>query len=256
MTEAKGPYGGTTYVPMEKLYGEEPPPPPVPPTLLEQVVGVFSEPVALFQRLAVTPVWKGALILMTALNVVVTMLWARKVDVDAMIRPILERDPRIPVDNYDTIIAMQGKMILPFALVGALLALGLISLIMALVYWAIGRGTAERQPPSFPQAFSATVVSGLVLLPKLLLLGIICTLKNIGGAKPDALSPTSLGFYVVPESLKLQSIFNNLDLFTAAALFVLFLAARHTLRLRTQGAAACVAVAAAATFLLPLLGAR
>jgi len=256
MTEAKGPYGGTAYVPIEKLYGEEPPPPPVPPSLLEQVVGVFSEPAALFQRLATTPVWKGALSLMVAANLVVTVLWARKVDVDAMIRPMLERNPRIPVDNYDAIISMQSKMILPFALVGALLALPLISLIMALIYWAIGRGTAERQPPSFPQAFSATVVAGLVLLPKLLLLGIVCTLKNIGGAKPDALSPTALGFFVVPDSLKLQSIFNNLDLFTFAALFMVFLASRHTMRLRTQGAAACVAVAAAATFLLPLLGAR
>ena len=256
MTEAKGPYGGTAYVPIEKLYGEEPPPPPVPPSLLEQVVGVFSEPAALFQRLAVTPVWKAAMALMIVVNMVVTVLWARKVDVDAMIRPMLERDPRVPVDNYDTIISMQGKMILPFSLVGALLALPIICLVMALIYWGIGRATAERQPPGYPQAFSATVVAGLVLLPKLLLLGIVCALKNIGGAKPDALSPTSLGFYVVPESLKLQSIFNNLDLFTLASLFMVFLAARHTLRLRTQGAAACVAVAAAAAFLLPLLGAR
>ncbi|BDU73838.1 YIP1 family protein [Mesoterricola silvestris] len=243
--------------PPESLYGNVPVAPVAKaPTLLEQVVAVFTEPEALFKRLEATPVWGGALVLMTVLNTVVSVLWARKVDVDAMLRPMMEANPKIPAESIDNIIAMQGKMILPFSVLGGLLGLAIVSLVMALVYWVISSWTAEGRKPSYRQAFSATVVSGLVATPKFVLLGIICALKNIGGAKPDALSPTSLGFYLAPDSVKLHAFFNTMDLFTFASLFILFLAARHTMRLKVSGAALCVAVSALLMIALPVLGAR
>jgi len=241
----------------ESLYGSEPPPVPgQAPGLLEQVVGVFTEPVALFKRLAVTPVWAGALALLSAANLVVTVIWAKRVDMDAMIRPMLERNPRIRPEDYDRIIEMQGKFTLPFGILFAIIGLGVVCLITALLYWLVGKWTAEDQPPSYRHAYAATVVSSLVSLPKALLLAVVCALRNLGGARPDALSPTALGFYVVPEGIKLQALFNSLDLFNFAAMVMLFLAARHTLRLKVSGAALCAALLAVLMIGLPALFAR
>jgi hypothetical protein len=241
----------------ESLYGNQPEPASLkPPSLLDQVTGVFTEPSALFSRLEATPVWGGALALLTVFNTVVGVIWALRVDVDAMMRPMLERNPSIPAERIDSIIAMNGKLILPFALLGGLLGFAVIGLVMALIYWIIARFTAEDRIPTYRQAYAATVVAALVNLPKFLLLGVICSLRTIGGAKPDALSPTSLGFYLAPESIKLQALFNAMDLFTFAGLAILFIAARRTLRLKPLGAFLCVAVAALAMIALPVLGAR
>jgi hypothetical protein len=243
--------------PSESLYGNAVPPPVVkPPSLMDQIIGVFTEPEVLFRRLAVTPVWGGALALLTILNTVVAVIWARRVDVDAMFRPMLERNPKIPSESIDRVIEMQGKMILPFSILGGLLGLAIISLVVALIYWIVSTWSHEGQKPTYRQVFSGTVVAGLVNLPKFLLLGIICGLKNFGGAKPDQLSPTSLGFYLAPENLRLHAFFNALDLFSLASLFILYLAARYTMRLKVSGAAVCVAIMALLTFVLPVLGAR
>jgi hypothetical protein len=223
---------------------------------MEQVVGVFTDPVALFKRLAVTPVWVGALALLSAANLVVTVIWAKRVDMDAMLRPMLERNPRIHPEDIDRIIEMQGKFTLPFGILFAIIGLGLICLVTALIYWLVGKWTAEDRAPTYTQAYSATVVSSLVSLPKAVLLAIVCALKNIGGARPDALSPTALGIYLAPESIKLQSLFNNLDLFNLAAMVMLFLAARHTMRLKASGAGLCAALLAVLMIGLPVLFAR
>jgi hypothetical protein len=243
--------------PPESLYGQEPAPPAVKaPDLMEQLVGVFTEPGALFTRLEATPVWGGALALLTALNTAVAVLWARRVDVDAMLRPVLEANPKIPAESIDNIIAMQGRMMLPFSVLGGLLGLAVVSLVLALVYWIVGAWTHEGRKPTYRQAFSATIVSSLVGAPKAVLLGIVCSLKAIGGAKPDALSPTSLGFYVVPDSVKLHAFFNALDLFTFASILLIYIATRRTMRLKASGAAICAAIAALLMIALPVLGAR
>ena len=243
--------------PRESLYGEDKPVAVVaPPSLLDQVTGVFTDPVALFKRLSVTPVWWGALGLLTALNLVVSVIWASRVDVDAMLRPMLERNPKVSAEALEAAIAFQTHAMLPFAILTGLFALALLSLVVALLYWGLGQVTAEDRPPSYAEAFSATVVSGLVGLPKVLMLGLVCALRNIGGARPDALSPTSLGFYLVPESLKLQALFNGLDLVNLASFLMVYLAARHAMRLKVSGALLCAGLAAALTLGLPILGAR
>ena len=238
----------------DSLYGTQPPPVPEPaPGLLDQVVGVFTEPVALFKRLAATPVWGGALALLTAFNLAVAVLWARKVDVDALLRPVLERNPRLNPEDLERILAIQARFTLPLAILGGLVGLTLFCLLMAWLYWLVGKATAEHHPPAFRQAFAATAVGALVGLPKAILLGIVCTLRNIGGTKPDALSPTALGFYVAPDGIRLHAFFNTLDLFTFAGLLMVFLAARHAMRLKVAGAVLCTAIAAVVMLGLPVL---
>jgi hypothetical protein len=195
-------------------------------------------------RLRTTPVWGGALVLLSALNLVAGVLWALRVDADAMFRPILERNPKIPAESIDGAIALQSKLLLPFSIFGGIFGMAIICLIMALVYWLVSRGTSEAEPPTYKLVFSATVVAGLVQVPKSLLIAIICGLKNIGGARPEALSPTSLGFYLVPDSVKLHALFNTLDLFSLAGLAMTFLAARYALRLKPLGAVLCVVITA------------
>jgi hypothetical protein len=246
----------TDSTPSETLFGNEPTPAPVKgPNLLEQIVGVFTEPAALFTRIKTTPVWGGALVLLSLLNMVAGALWAYKVDADALLRPMLEQNPSIPPESYDKMIAFQAKTLLPFSILGGLLGLAVICSIMAFIYWLVSRGTSEGQPPTYKVVFSATVVSGLVQMPKAVLLAIICGLKNFGGARPEALSPTSLGFYLATENAKLQALYNTLDLFTVAGLVMTFLAARYAMRLKPLGAALCVLISAA-LMLLPVAFAR
>jgi hypothetical protein len=89
------------------------------------------------------------------------------------------------------------------------------------------------------------VVPGLVKLPLMLLIAVICLMRPIGGLTPDRIAPTSLGYFLHPESLRLQALFFGLELFRLAELALAFLALRHLVRMKTAGALICV--------LLPLL---
>lgn len=245
------------YPPNESLYGNQPEPPaPVAPGLMDQLTGVFTEPGALFDRLRATPVWGGALGLLLVANAVVTVLWALRVDVDAMLRPVLEANPKIPPERIDDIIRMQAKFMLPVGLPVGLVFMVLTFLLSALVYWLVAKGTAEGERPGYVQAFSAVTVSSLVGLPRAILLAIICGLRNFGGATPDALSPTSLGFYLAPDQPKLHALYNSMDLFTFATLALTWIAARRTLRLNAAGAAICTAWMGLLTIVLPLFRAH
>ena len=151
----------TDLTPAEGLYGEAPQGQPgtTAPGILDQVLGVFTEPVALFKRLAVTPVWKGALGVTMACSVVTTIIWGLKVDVDAMIRPILEANPSLSSEQVDKAIEMQSKFIVPGGVVGVLVGIPIFLCLAALGYWLLGKGTAEGEPPSYQKALSATVAA-------------------------------------------------------------------------------------------------
>jgi hypothetical protein len=59
------------------LYGDQPESPkPKAPGLLDQIVGVFTSPVDLFQRLNKAPSWAWALGVATVAAVIVTVIWA------------------------------------------------------------------------------------------------------------------------------------------------------------------------------------
>jgi len=246
--------------PPEGLYGAPSAPltaAPEAPGLLEQFTGLFTEPVALFRKLSVTPAWGWALGATLAAALAMTLVWAARVDPDAMLRPILEsRLPNASPDQIEKMVAIQGRFLGPIGAIQVLVFIPLMTALMAFFYWLIGKGTAEGAPPSYRHAYCATVVPGLSALPKLFLMALICVLKPIGGVTPEKLSPTSLGYYLSVDSVKLHALFYSLDLFTILGLTLLYLAARHILRLRPVGAGACVALGALVQVGLQVLGAR
>jgi hypothetical protein len=223
------------------LYGDQPEPPKAQtPSLMDQIVGVFTNPVELFQRLNKAPSWGWALGLLIAGALVITVIWGLKVDVDEMLRPILERNPQVQSSQIDMIIEMQKKFILPIGLLGALFGTAAAMALVALFYWLIGKALPEAEAPTYPQALSAAVVPSLVKLPHMLLLVVICLVKPIGGLTPDKIAPTSLGYFLHVESLKLQAFFYTMDLFYLAEAVLTYLALRHLVRMKTAGALLCV----------------
>lgn len=208
------------------------------PSLLEQVEGVFTAPRALFDRLNRTPSWVPALLLAMALGLVVAIAWGLKVDSDAMLRPILERNSQISADQVDQIIQMQSKFILPFGILGVLFGIPIFTLIAGLINWGLGRGMTEpgANPPSFLHGLSAAVVPSLVRLPDTLIIIAVCLLKPVGGLKPDQVAPTSLGYFIHTASPKLQALLYALNPFTIASIVMLYFAMRHTVKAKASGA--------------------
>lgn len=244
--------------PPPSLYGNEPPPLPQDPApgLLEQIVGVFTSPVELFQRLNRTPSWGWALGVLIVGTLAITVIWGLKVDVDEMLRPMLERNPQIQPSQIDMIIEMQKKFILPFGILGALFGTGAAMALVALFYFLVGKALAEDQAPNYVQSLSAAVVPGLVKLPHMLLIAVICLVRPIGGLTPDKVAPTSLGFFLHAEAPKLQALYHTLDLFYLAEAVLTYLALRHLLRLKTAGALVCLLLPMALGIGARLLGAK
>jgi hypothetical protein len=239
------------------LYGDQPEAPkPQAPSLMDQIVGVFTSPVELFQRLNKAPSWGWALGVLIAGSLIITVIWGLKVDVDEMLRPILERNPQIQSSQIDMIIEMQKKFILPFGILFALFGVAAMMALVGLFYWLIGKAFPEDEAPSYLQAFSAAVVPSLVKLPHLLLLIIICLMRPIGGLTPDKIAPTSLGYFIHVESLKLQAFFYALDLFYLAEAVLAYLALRYLVRMKTAGAWICVLLPTAITLGMRVLGAK
>ncbi|MDP1831873.1 MAG: YIP1 family protein [Geothrix sp.] len=239
------------------LYGDQPEgPKPQAPGLMDQITGVFTSPVELFQRLNKAPSWGWALGVLIAGALVITVIWGLKVDVEEMIRPMLERNPGIQSSQIDTIIEMQKKFILPLGILSALFGTPAVMALVALFYWLIGKALPEDTAPSYPQALSAAVVPGLVKLPHLLLMAVICLVRPIGGLTPDKITPTSLGYFLHVESLKLQALFYAMDLFYLAEAVLTYLALRHLVRMKTAGALICVLLPMAFGIGFRLLGAK
>lgn len=228
------------------LYGEQPEaPPPPPPSLVDQVAGVFTAPRELFQRLNRTPSWGWALGALVIASLVVAVVWGLKVDVDELMRPALERNPKIQAAQIDMVIDVYKKFILPAGIMSALLLTPALMAALGLFYWLMGKALPQDAPPTYLQAFSAAVVPSLVRLPLMLLIAVICLMRPIGGLPPDRIAPTSLGYFLHPESLRLQALFFSLEFFRLAEAALAFLALRHLVRMKTAGAVVCA--------LLPLL---
>lgn len=222
--------------------GGETPNAPKAPGLGEQLMGVFTDPVALFKKLHDAPSWGWALGAIIVASLIMTILWGLKVDVDAMLRPILEKNPQIAASQIDSIIDMQSKFILPFSILGVLFATPIGVALVALIYWLLGMVTAENDKPSYLQALSATTVSGLVGVPYALLVGLMCLLRRVGGLTVDKLSPASIGYYLHPENVKLYALLNQVDIFLIAGFVMTYFATRHTMRLKVGGAILCTAL--------------
>jgi len=229
----------------QTLFNDPLTPAPKAPSLLEQVLGVFTAPVELFQRLRQAPSFGWAMGLLVVAAVVVTVAWGLKVDVEEMLRPILERNPNIGAAQVDQAITVYKKVLVPMSVVGALFSTAAVLLLMGLFYWLIGKAMAEDGAPSFEQALSAAVVPGLVKLPHILLITLICVARPIGGLTPEKIAPTSLGYFLKVESLKLHALLYAVEPFVLAEVALSYLALRHLLRMKQGGALLCS--------LLPLL---
>ena len=239
------------------LYGDQPEAPrPEAPGLLDQVLGVLTNPVELFQRLAQTPSWGWALGAVLAASLVLTVIWGLKVDVDEMLRPALEKNPQIASSQIDMIVAFYKKFIIPLSVFSTLFFTVIFTFLTALFYWLVGKRTAAKEPPTYRQALSAVTVPSLVRLPSMLLIALICLIKSIGGLTPEKIAPTSLGYYLQVESPKAHALLYALDLFFLAEAALLFLAARHTMRLKTNGAIGCVLITLVFGIGLRVLGAK
>lgn len=239
------------------LYGGEPEAPrPQAPGLVDQIVGVFTAPVELFQRLNKAPSWGWALGALLVASLALVVIWGLKVDVDEMLRPMLERNPQIQSAQIDMVIEMQKKFILPFGVLGALFGTPAVMALVGLFYWLMGKALPEGEAPSYPQALSAAVVPGLVKLPHLLLVAVICLVRPIGGLTPDKIAPTSLGYFVQVESLRIQALLYALDLFYLAEAVLAYLALRYLVRMKTAGALICVLLPLVLSLGFRLLGAK
>lgn len=225
------------------LYGsEENAPQPAALGLGEMLSGIFTEPTTLFDRLRQRPTWGWAFALTMVAAILLTIVWSLRVDADALLRPILEADGRVPADQVDSIIAMQGKMMVVFGPIQALIMVSLLSAVIALVFWLVGKGFAEEGKPGFKLGWAAAVVTGLVTLPQTFCMVVMCLLKEVGGRTPEKMAPTGLGFFITVDNVKLQALLHALDPFTFAYFFLLFLAGRRMLRLSSKGASLAVGI--------------
>lgn len=229
---------------------------PKAPGLMEQISGLFTEPSALFQRLRQAPSWLGPTLLVTATALTLAILWAMKVDVDAMVRPMLEANPRISADQVEQAISMQSKFMPVFAPIGVLFGIALGTTVPALIFFLLGKANPEGEAPTYVQALSATAVPNLFLLPQHVLILAMTLLRPVGGATLDKLNPASLGYFIHPENAKLGALLRHVDPFFIGVYVATYLALRHLLRLSPALAWTGTLVCACTTLAFRVMGAR
>lgn len=244
----------------ESLFGSEEPQ-PVPaaastPGLLDQIAGVFTAPRDLFERMRPNPRWIGAICLMAALGLALSLIWSYRADFELVMREMLERRGQTVPDSLEQVAAFQKKMSLFGSIVGVVIGVPLVTAASAGVLMLLGQRAAEGEPPTFRQAVAADVVPALVKLPQALLLLVTVTFRDFGGAMPDKLIPTALSFWVHPESPKMVSLLTWADPFALAYGVVYAFSLRYLLRFKWGAAIATVAVWCVLKLLLGLAFAR
>jgi len=215
------------------------------PTIWEQLGGIFTEPVTLFQRLATHPRWGHALWAMFVIGWVMMTCWGLKVDVDAMQRPVLEQNASLTASQIDQAIAVSSRFILPMSFVSVMIRNLLAVLGLGLVLWLFALTTDRKDKPSFLHALSSATVPNLVLIPYTLMIAVVCMTRYVGGKIPERLAPSGLAYYLRPENPKVYGLLAQFDLFIIAYFVMLYLATRYTMRLKTSEATICTAIVVA-----------
>lgn len=213
------------------------------PTLWEQVVGVYTEPGALFRSLAVTPAWGHALWMTIVFGWIMMTFWGLKVDIDALQRPILEQNAQLSANQIDQAIAVSSRFILPMSIASVTIRSLLAVLGLGLVFWLFALSTAPANKPGFLHALSAATVPNLIFVPYTLMVTVMCIYKPVGARIPERLAPSGLAYYIRPEDPRLYALAAQIDPFAAAYFVMIFLALRHTMRMKRHEAAACTALA-------------
>ena len=238
----------TNLKPPPRLFPDPGPPAAGPPHLLEQILGVFTAPVPLFRRLAANPRWGAALLTLMAATLAMVLIWAARVDPDTLLRESLARDPGVAPEAIERTIEVWGRLLGLFGAFGVLVGMPAVTLFQALLLWAAGRvWPGPDGSPGYRRALSATAVPALVGLPKVMLISLLCLARPVRGLAPDAISPLSLGFLSAAGQGRCGALLRGFDLFAAANLVLLYLAARPLLGLNRAGALACTAAWTAVT---------
>jgi len=214
-----------------------------PLSLVDQIYGVFSEPVELFNRLAKRPQWIGAMLLLTAFGLVFSIVWVARVDRIELITLQFERvQLQLSVDQLDRAIEMQAKLMPAFAVLGSLIGTPIVIFFTGLIYWAIGLISKEdaNWRPTYFHGLAVASIPAVVTVPYMLLGTLIALLRPVGILRPDQLVPSSLAFWIQPDNPKLSILFGSLDLFLLAQYVMIYFAAKYALRTKTWGAALCV----------------
>lgn len=239
------------------LYGSEEPQPKLPstppPGLLEQLLGVFTAPGDLFDRLQQTPAWVGSYFLLATLSSVFTITWVFRLDWIAFIADQAEK-------------AGKPAQQIPESALGFIRGIGAIQmvavsfglmLLIGLILWGLGRWlSSERASLRFGHAMAALTVPSLVKLPALLLGTITVATHAIDIQTPEKLLPTTVGYYLHPENPKLQALLHSLDPFAVAYGVLGYMALRRILKLPAPAAVGIVVLYNLLVTLLPILRAK
>jgi hypothetical protein len=218
--------------------------------------GVFSEPVDLFKRMAKKPQWGWAMVALIVLALALTIAWAYKVDAQEVVAMQMERAaPQLSGADLDRAVEMGSKFLGVGGVLSVLFMTPIIILIGGLVWWAVGLISGEdgQWRPTYVHGLVVASVPKLVTVPYYLLGALMAILKPVGTLRADQLSPSSLGFWLRPDNIKLSIMYGQIDLFLLATYALLFLAARHTLRAKLWGALLCVALSLAVSVVQVLI---
>jgi hypothetical protein len=208
------------------------------------VAGVFSEPQELFKRLANSPQWVGAMVLMVALAVTFSTAWAINVNAIDLATQQLSKMPQLSGPQLEKAIEVSAKAMTIGAPIGALFATPIVYYLLGLVYWAIGLISREDPiwKPSYSHCLVAAVVPGLAVVPYYLLGIIMAILNPVGTHTPDQIIPSTLSYWLRSDSPKLSALYSSVDLFQIVQYAIIFFAAKYAMRAKTWGAALCVAL--------------
>lgn len=241
----------------ESLYGPDDqnaaPPEPKGPTLMDQLVGVFTAPGELFDRLRKTPAWVSPYLLLGTLTSVFLITWVFRLDWLAFIADQAEKAGK-PVQELP-------ETTLPFIrVIGVVQMLAVsfgIILVIGLILWGLGHWLSEDKAAlRFSHAMAALTSASLVKLPALILGTIAVATREIDIQTPEKLIPTNLGFYVHPENPKLHALLHTLDPFALAYLVLGYMALRRILKLPAPAVAGIIVVYNLLVTLLPILRAK
>lgn len=218
------------------------------PSLMEQIEGVFTAPRALFERLRHSPTWMPAVVISIVIGIAATLVWAARVDMAAQTSHKMQVlvdtfHANIPQNQIDDAISKaDGTHPWISSVLGPLFWVPIIYLIVSLITWgfAFAGRTSEDDAPTFAQSFSVVSVHYLATLPSMLLAGVICLIKPVGGRSIQEMMPTILSYFVRPENPILRGLVFCVDPLWIFSFVLLAYAMRHTLRAKTWAITACL----------------
>ncbi|MDR2560321.1 MAG: YIP1 family protein [Holophagales bacterium] len=220
--------------------------------MMDILSGVFSEPVELFQRLSKNPQWIGALVILTVSAILLTLAWAYRVDAVDYLMDQMERVggaqlAKLSEADIERVVEIQARLLGPMSAISVLFMTPIVVFFSGLIWWGIGLMSREDQNwrPTYMHGLVAAAVPGLVAVPYYIIGALMAILKPVGMLRPDQIIPSSLGFWLQTDNIKLSVLYGKIDIFLLAGYVMLFFAMRHTLRAKPWGAALCVVLSLA-----------